>query len=647
MKSILRGLVIVLAVVEMSSAQKSPAKFGVIPMDDLKMTKYEKDTTAEAVVLLDYGDAAMAFYTSTVKLNFERHVRIKILNKEGLNWADVAIPLYKSGNSGENVTGFKASTWNLENGRLVETEVSKSSMFKEKVNKYWDQQKFTFPNVREGSILEYTYTISSEFIFNFPDWKFQYTIPVRHSEFWALIPDFCVYQKYMQGYETVGYDVKPKSTADYLAQAHHWVAKDMPAFVAEPYMTCDDDYISQIKFAVSHLNFPGRPSIEIMGSWNKLVSNLNESEMFGKAITGNGFLKKIVEEITAGLTDDKAKVKAIYNYVKSNVAYSGVEDYYADNLKKVLENKKGSSGDINILLASMLDKANIKTDMILLSTRDHGFIRQAYPMSKQMNYVVVRVTLPDSQPLLDATEKYLPMEFLPERCLNGEGLIVSKINRGWVNLETKGKAKKVTSAELLLEADGAIKGKVDYALHGYDANDCRREYFKDGEEKHFQELQAQLGWEISQAILENATDIEKPAIQKHQVVIPSHASVAGDQIYMNPFVSDLLKENPFKSEQREYPVDFGRPIERMYLGKITIPDGYVADEIPANRIFVLPNNAAKFVYSVNVTGNVISVVSNLQINKSLFVQTEYPDLREFYNQIVAKQNEQIVLKKKL
>jgi hypothetical protein len=61
---------------------------------------------------------------------------------------------------------------------------------------------------------------------------------------------------------------------------------------------------------------------------------------------------------------------------------------------------------------------------------------------------------------------------------------------------------------------------------------------------------------------------------------------------------------------------------------------------------MLPENAAKYMFNVGQAGNTIFISSNLQINKNIFLPTEYPALREFYNQVVTKQSEQIVLKKK-
>jgi hypothetical protein len=117
-------------------------------------------------------------------------------------------------------------------------------------------------------------------------------------------------------------------------------------------------------------------------------------------------------------------------------------------------------------------------------------------------------------------------------------------------------------------------------------------------------------------------------------------------IYLNPFFTAQTKENVFKEPTREYPVDFGTPIERLYMAKINIPDGFVVDELPKSKVVVLPNNGGKYSYNVTQMGNTLNVVSMMQINKSLFIQTEYELLREFYNQIVEKQAEQIVLKKK-
>jgi hypothetical protein len=646
MKSLIPGLLLCL-IVNCTLAQKSPIKFGVIPLEDLKMTVYDKDSSASAVILADYGEAYIRVSSVSAMLNFERHVRIKILKKEGLKWADASVPLYHSGSSEEKVIRLKATTYNLDNGKLVESEMSKDAVFKEKFNRNYRIQKFTLPNVKEGSVIEYSYTVSSDFLFNFPDWQFQYDAPVRWSEYWAMFPDFCIFEKYMQGYiPSTSYEVNSKNTVDFKTEAHHWISKDVPAFKAEPYMTCEDDYVSKINFALARINIPGQLSREIMGTWSKFNSDLIESDNFGRAITGSGFLKKKAEEITGGITDPMQKVTAIFNYVQSTLEWDGTKDKYADNLKDVIEKKKGTAADINIILASMLEKVNVPSDMVLLSTRDHGFIRQQYPMEQQLNYAICLVKIGDKTLLLDATEKYLPIGILPERCLNGLGLVISKTNHGWIDIEPKVKAKTVISSELTLDGAGLVTAKINLTCDGYDAYRLRDTYYKKGEADYVKGFLADKNWDIAKSEFQNIKEINSPPQQIHEFTIDEYATLAGNVIYLNPFVTGQTKDNVFKQPTREYPVDFGSPIEKVYMSKITLPEGFAVDELPKPKIIILPANGGKYSYNVTQMGNTLNVVSMLQINKSLFVQDEYPYLREFYNQMIAKQAEQIVLKKK-
>lgn len=123
------------------SAQDSPIKFGNIPMDDMKMTKYDKDTSAAAVVLVDFGKAYLQERLDNVLIVIERHVRIKILKKEGLvpggpyDMISPTIPVYKSSSAEEKLVTIKASTYNLEGNKLVETKLPKDAFIKEKFNK--------------------------------------------------------------------------------------------------------------------------------------------------------------------------------------------------------------------------------------------------------------------------------------------------------------------------------------------------------------------------------------------------------------------------------------------------------------------------------------------------------------------------------
>ncbi len=658
-----------------AQAQKPPIKFGDISIEDLKMTRFEKDSSASAVVLADYGESAIEYDQSEGQfvLRFERTQRIKILTKDGLEYANFTIPLYHSGSSNEKISGLKAVTYNLENGKVVETKMKNDGVFNEKFDNNIDFTKVTLPNVKEGSIVEITYKVASDFLFNFQDWEFQRTIPVVLSEYRARIPEYFNYDKYMQGYialtvseqnivpASINIMSKERSSSsrgpvqttfsndkiDYKENRFRWVAQSVPAFKAEPYITSSNDYMSKMNFELAYTQFPNQAMKRYMGSWDDINKLFSESEDFGMVVTGNGFLKKIVEEITAGITEPEQKISAIVNYVKQNVLWDGKNrKYLSQPLRKILDEKKGSSADINLLLASMLDKAGIEGFPVLLSTRDHGFVRETTPISSQFNYVICLVSIGDKSFLLDATEKLLPVGMLPERCLNGNGFAVSKNGFKWVSLQSKTKSRIFVNADLTLDASTDLAGKLQIDRSGYDALASRKKYFSKDESEYVKDFVGSRSWEINKSEFENSKEIHQPIKEKYELVVNEHITTAGNTLYLNPLLLHRIDANPFKLESREYPVDYSSPFERVFMCRITLSDEFQVDELPQAKVLALPENAGRYTYSVTQVGNVLNIVSYFQINKSIFTQTEYPNLREFYNQVVAKQAEQIVIKKK-
>jgi transglutaminase-like putative cysteine protease len=657
-------------------AQKDPIKFGSVPIEEVKMTTYAPDSTAEAVILTDFGESSLVYTTSDgFVLNFERTTRIKILSKDGLKWGDFEIPLYHEGSADEKLSGLKGVTYNLEQGKVVESKLKSDAIFREKADANFDIVKVTLPNVKVGSVIEITYKVTSDFLFNLQDWEFQTTIPAVWSEYRTRIPEYFSYDKYTQGYLSPAINESTSSPNsitittsersggtslrdaavrttydhdkyDFQENRLRLVYKDVPAFKEEPYITTYKDYISKINFELAYTKYPNQPIKPIMGSWEEVNKKFDESEDFGAVVRGNNFLKKTVEEITAGITAPEQKVGAIHNYVRNNFAWDGYSRrYVTTTLRKVFDEKKGTSADINLLMASMLEKAGIEVYPVLLSTRDHGFVRETIPISSQFNYVICQASVGGKIVLLDATDKLLPIGTLPSRTLNGNGFVVSNKGYSWVPLQSPGRSRFITNTELAL-TESDLKGKVKFELTGYEAQAWRKRYMGKGEAEHLKELQEKYQMEVEKSEFTNLKELQDPFKESHDVVIHDQVTASGDMLYFNPLLTLRVDENPFKSESRSYPVNYGSGFENLVISKFTLPEGYAVEEIPRSKVFALPNNAGKFTYSVSQTGNAIQVVSNLQINRSLFIQDEYLNLREFYNQVVAKHAEQVVLKKK-
>ncbi|PKP35242.1 MAG: hypothetical protein CVT98_10295, partial [Bacteroidetes bacterium HGW-Bacteroidetes-15] len=95
-------------------------KYGKDIENDLKMNTCAMDSSAHAVVLFDNGSSIIKYNTQQggfyVEIN--RHTRIKILDKDGLEYANISIPIYRSSNLEEQLGSFKAVTYNLKDGKI-------------------------------------------------------------------------------------------------------------------------------------------------------------------------------------------------------------------------------------------------------------------------------------------------------------------------------------------------------------------------------------------------------------------------------------------------------------------------------------------------------------------------------------------------
>jgi hypothetical protein len=123
---------------------------------------------------------------------------------------------------------------------------------------------------------------------------------------------------------------------------------------------------------------------------------------------------------------------------------------------------------------------------------------------------------------------------------------------------------------------------------------------------------------------------------------------SGNLVYVNPFaILNKSGANPFASESRKFPIDLNPPNERVYTIKVELPEKYTVEEIPKPNNFTLPNNSARFTYSVAKHDKFLFITAQLVYNRVIYQPEEYPSLREFNSLISSRQSELIVLKKEI
>ncbi|MDI9312109.1 MAG: hypothetical protein QM535_17980, partial [Limnohabitans sp.] len=174
----------------------------------------------------------------------------------------------------------------------------------------------------------------------------------------------------------------------------------------------------------------------------------------------------------------------------------------------------------------------------------------------------------------------------------------------------------------------------------------RTKYASMSEEKYLEALEKELNdIEISEYTIENKTDLNNPIVETFSFLSNKHCERIGDKLYLNPLMFYALTTNPFNQEKRDYPVDFVYPNQEKYNVFINLPEGYVVETLPAPINLAFSGNEMFFKYSIINSDNKLQLVVSFDTNQAILAPDSYEELKAFYNEMIKKQTEKIVLKK--
>ncbi len=634
-------------------------KFGEVSQEDLAMTTYDKDPEAAAVVLHEERSAWYNFTSTGQLLIYQKyHIRIKILTDEGLDYANRSLSYYvgRSRQESEVVSGLSGNTFNLENGKVVKTQLSKNHIFEEKVSENVKRTKLTFQAVKPGSIIEYRYEIQSPMYSYLPDIYFQRSIPVRYSKYELQIPEYFTFRKETKGFETINYSEKAENQTFLIGSEKLSCAcermlfevENLPGLKKENYVWCLNDFMTRVTFELESIIIPGSAYKQYSNTWKTVDEELLRYDNFGKQLNHKLFKNDLAAIIKPEM-DGKAKVRAIYNMVRSKVKWNDKSTLWAEDPKDALKKGIGTSGEINALLVCALKEAGFDAYPIVMSQRDKGRIPMTHPTIDNLNYFVVACVVDGNPVYMDAASKFGDLDVLPLECMSNFTRSVRADNLSdWVDLSVLNSAanRQVVNIAMEFNSDGILSGEASEIVAGevryvfrskYDGYKDQNEYI----EKRQSEDKIQMT-DLNLEGMDNAEDKTSISFKftKNDVV------VGDDHIYLNPILIPIHSENPFKAEQRKLPVEFSYPLSMTINAVVKIPEGYAVEELPKPQRLVLNEDEASFIYRIQEDGKG-SVVVGLRYNlkKILYLQSEYEHLRDFYTHLVNANVSQIVLKK--
>ena len=535
------------------------------------------------------------------------------------------------------------------------------AVFEEDYDKVHRRYKFTLPNLQPGCIVDFRYQLRQKYVFNTDDWEFQCAIPEAWSEFQVVIPKTFAYAVVKQGFEKFlvadvtddqrifhGDFARVVGSNRVECSKFHYIVKDAPAVRDEPYMTTPDDYTQKVSLQLAEYITPySNGVVSVMKTWKTAVTELLEDDHVGKAVDDTKAVRRITEPLIADLKTPEEKMRAIYDYVRKNIVWSGKTRYTTEqDVDDLLDSKNGSSAEISALVLSMLKAAGINGCQVILSTRTNGRGQDLYPIMGQYNYMLVCVTLNGKNYFLDATDRFRPMEVLPVRVLNTRGLLVRPENVDWVTLSTGAYYRHALSASAQLFATGELKGSVQSVDKEYAALAHRRAL---QDETSTELMKSILGTDRSLLTVDTATvegkdSTDGPLTIHAEIEGASYTEPAGDLLYVNPFFVERDYDNPLKRPTRKYPIDMMYPQEQTWDVTLALPPEYEVKELPKDKDAVVGRDAS-FRRTCRLDGHTLVMHAALVMRRSEFGPDEYKGLKDFFEKMTSIESDQLVLKK--
>ena len=626
-------------------------KFGNPTKQEMDMTVCPFDSSAKAVVLCDLTDISYAFEGNAFKTKYNIKRRIKILHAEGTEAANISLVYYSpEGGVGkrEQIRGIKAIAYNMVGGKMVGTKMENKLIFEKRIDKYRMQTKFTVPQAKAGTVIEYQYVKSSDYFYQIDDWYAQSDFPIVYTQLDVEIPDYLVFNVEQTGANFLQVTQKGGTRAyaagDEAEQTTCYTFKghNLPAIKGDKFVWCPTMYANKISFELRSINVPGVFYKNFTTSWEDIDKLLMEESDFGDCIKRANPLKDEMRKACIDtISDFKRKVIATYLLLKKNVKWDKSYALFGTTSHKVLKEGQASNADINFLLMNMLQSLDIKTVPMVLRTREQGILPLTHPSLESLNTFVVGIYENDSTlHVMDGSSERGYLDVLPPVLLTTAHVV----NGGTFDLMKMASAKKLNVVKATLKSDGTLEGRIENTYYGISSLMKKKNFLAATDSATYVKDEAKsLDITVNRYRM---TGEDKYSPSCKEVMEFAKNMSGGDVIYLRPVLCFPFAEAPFTAEERQMPVEFDSPMLTSYNSIILIPKDYVVEDIPAPKFLHSPDGVLSFRTKSWMNEGYLYTTYNFQVKKTLFAQDEYKGLKAFFEDVYHALQSVVVLKKK-
>lgn len=636
-------------------------KFLDVPKLDIKdvsSAQYEKNPSEAAEVLyrsyhywIEYNGQMNIDVISRVKI-YKKDQAEKFLNQEIYTYDG-------KNNNSERISSLKVTTYNIENGKIVSTSVDKSSKYKSKESKNYTVTKFAFENVKDGSVVEFKYTVLSPFYWNAPRVSVEDIIPIRRFEYVFDFPKFLGFNIDYKGALTpTNRDVADKNIYGGEYYTYRFGYDNIAPYRKEKYVNNINNYMTSVRAELNSTDIRRAPQPYESGdlgglksyavSWSDIRKQLYDSDYFGEELKRKSLVKDVLPADIKNIPSAEERAAAILKFVQKNYTWNknygeGIEQ--GNGIKNLLNTKVGNTGEINLLLVMLMKSAGLAAEPVVLSTIGNGLLSDHSPSYNQLNYSLAYLDIDGKPFIYDGTSKMTTPNLIRPVAYNYNGFIMTEKEAKKINIFPQGKSTTYLTVNANLSADGTFSGKFSdrdtklFALmnsewYAEDKDAYQKESYKDRYAFPFTNIKTKS---LDNNEFQTSFDFDSD----------SFVDGIGGKLIFNPLLFLYNKSHEFdQAEERRSPIELMTGYDKIKKVTITLPEGYAFENVPKSKKFRTEDNAIQYVYKVTQEGNKLTVETTTTVEDPVYPKEYYPAFKQIFDNITKLEGQVVTAVKK-
>ncbi|WP_353165100.1 DUF3857 domain-containing protein [Empedobacter brevis] len=627
-------LIIVFLTTYSLNAQKSLPGFDKITQEQINLTSVSFEKDADAVILSEIGQISISgrdYYIDVKK-------RVKILTEQGKKNANIEIEYYSNQNL-ESISDLKGQTINQENNQFVNYPLDYKEIFDVKVNDYYSVKRITFPNIKVGSIIEYQYRVTGNHLYLINAWDFQHLLPTLNSKFRAEVTGYLDYTNLLIGKRLVEKYENKNSKSE-------WELTNVPS-------------IKEIKFAYNNKDYSERIRLQLKGYYGEKANVFGNTVEYKTAIhtwkdlkkelsanndrfLNEAYVSKLAIEIPDGTTQLET-LKNVVNYFNKNFRWNYFRSIFLSETQRTIVDKRtGNLADLNALFQTLLKAKNIKSDLLLVSTRQHGKLMTNFPYLNQFDAIINLVELNDKSTYIinAANVSVEQLKFPSLHIFNDLAFNINAKEDVFLNLKPflssyeSNMTYTIQDNNEIMETRKEMFDGYFYHENSKDKTDLIHQYLNSAINTTYDDVN-------NKKIFYDSTD------EKHKIMAVGKTIINENNnfyILENP-LKHYLSTFLFNEKDRKNNIEFNFPQYFVINVKVKIPEGYkVVPPIDFTKT-LQPNENLLYHQNFIVKDNSIQLLIQFLSKKSVYEYKEYSTLKNFFDAAQKLSQQEFIIKK--